>query len=1493
MRRRFDKLVASFLAVVLCVAFVPLIAIAQNPSEDLTDAGLVTTTESSTDSAVATPAETPENTTGEESSEITEPPAVETPTDETTVEEETTEESGINALLDEPEEEPVVEPQDEFTIASIGSTEYATLQEAIDAANDGDTITMWLDSAQNLTISNKKNLTLDLNGHTITKTHNFSDTGTASVITINSSNVVFKGNGAITGSRSTLSTVSTSTINGVETTRVDNNYVVNTNKKYRVVTANNSDIVFDGPNVTSPVYTSYGLVESLDPNYGNVLYVRDGSLTIKGGKFEGGTTGTGTSGTTRGTLYGATVAVYQGGFNMTGGMITGPGIYRSNGQGGSLYVAGKTDESSVVKITGGVIDNTKKGKKASYGGNIALSNCNAEIGGDVQIKNGYASNGGNVYMSNGSLKVTGGTIAAGTATQKGGGIYVAGKYQKYVSTEIAGGVISGNSVTSIASGNGGGGVYVNYASFDMTGGSIEGNTTKSPNGAGAYLNIVEKANFAGGVISGNTASAIESNGGGIYAKASSYPLDLVIGNTITGNSAGYGAGVSVDNSKAVTFDLSNDARVYNNTATNASNEITGTSRNKTDELLFKNAKNVSFKLNGEAANNYADYSFEMDVTKFTYKIVENGAQVSYYCDEEENITKEMCIDAIVLDPNHNENHPQHYVWNEEEGKAYPATIETDAKAAIDKARETGKTLIVCSQAAFADGEISGVTIERCEANKTGNLFVLSGNVTIKDATIDGKDIAADSAMLYAKSGSSITIESGATIKNANRAETSGSYSGGGALEMAYGQFASNLVINSGAVFENNKIAVGYKGNGGAIWAWHTNITINGGEFKSNYAKLYGGVLFTEWESELSITGGSFDSNSAGSKGGALALFAVYIESGEKGFHGTVSTITGGSFTNNKAYESQYYAGGAIYNGRGCSMNLRSALITGNYKDYGAKGFDAAISNCSTGSLAVYKSQGALITDNGSGNADIALNGSTGNTVATVSDYALGGGDCNWVEPNGRSYQNTNKTFSITSHPSEKTISEARYNVLFQGNSATAQGTAIMNNGSLVIGADTKNLEVKKHWEGVEETDLPDSVEVQLARYLKDGDGNNIKDENGDPAYETLDKDFRDDAIKELNASNGWTAYWTDLSDEFDWFAIEKKVPGYDSTLSAPTITTNNGKAVSKLEPPTNLTDQGAIEAWMNANLKDESGEYIGGITFISYTLTNTWNNELTNISAEKFWDDNNNQYNIRPESIELKLAIDANSNGVVDDEELEATSTKTAKITPNNEGIWRWEFKDLQKYTKKGEEIKYLVKETLVAGYVSELSQVFVAKTDDSGNVVKDEDGNTVYTDATTWLDEDAKEWSGFNITNSLDFADVAFTKTYEGNIYKDANGNGNSTAVFRITGNFNGKDFYNNIVSANFSEAGAQVVEVKGLLVGATYTIEELKFDGSGYTASGDPQTFILTKDGPQVGDADITIEFTNTGDDDETPNTGIINRYSFSAGGTDVEQIRNSQAA
>ena len=113
---------------------------------------------------------------------------------------------------------------------------------------------------------------------------------------------------------------------------------------------------------------------------------------------------------------GGAMLMNAGTFNMYGGTINGT----KAAMGGSLYVSG----SAVANIYGGTIQG---GTATARGGNIYMASTTATLkiaGGTIQ--NGTCQNngigGGNIYVNNGTFTLTGGTIQGGKAP-KGGNIY--------------------------------------------------------------------------------------------------------------------------------------------------------------------------------------------------------------------------------------------------------------------------------------------------------------------------------------------------------------------------------------------------------------------------------------------------------------------------------------------------------------------------------------------------------------------------------------------------------------------------------------------------------------------------------------------------------------------------------------------------------------------------------------------------------------------------------------------------------------------------------------------------------------------------------------------------------------------------------------------------------------------------------------------------------------------------------------------------------------
>ena len=89
------------------------------------------------------------------------------------------------------------------------------------------------------------------------------------------------------------------------------------------------------------------------------------------------------------------------------------------------------------------------------------------------------------------------------------------------------------------------------------------------------------------------------------------------------------------------------------------------------------------------------------------------------------------------------------------------------------------------------------------------------------------------------------------------------------------------------------------------------------------------------------------------------------------------------------------------------------------------------------------------------------------------------------------------------------------------------------------------------------------------------------------------------------------------------------------------------------------------------------------------TIENKKNPKI-NIFGEKTWDDANNQDKKRPEKITVILL--ANGEPI-----------QNPDVKPDENGKWKYSFKNLPKYDNKGKEIQYTVKEEPVEGYKSKI----------------------------------------------------------------------------------------------------------------------------------------------------------------------------------------------
>lgn len=206
----------------------------------------------------------------------------------------------------------------------------------------------------------------------------------------------------------------------------------------------------------------------------------------------------------------------------------------AQGSGGGIYFGAG---STLIIESGMVSENTA----GSNGGGIYASDNSVVqlVGGE--ISDNKAKKGGGVYqLKNGSLTIKDNAVVRkNTATAYGGGIYTASP------VFMEGGTVENNDCPSTEQNGGGGGFYIaeidrGQPGLTLTGGKITGNTT-SRYGGGIWSNW-RTTNIQGGEISGNTAG---TRGGGYY---SNQGKTMISGGVFSGNKAsGHGGGVCVWN----------------------------------------------------------------------------------------------------------------------------------------------------------------------------------------------------------------------------------------------------------------------------------------------------------------------------------------------------------------------------------------------------------------------------------------------------------------------------------------------------------------------------------------------------------------------------------------------------------------------------------------------------------------------------------------------------------------------------------------------------------------------------------------------------------------------------------------------------------------------------------------------------------------------------------------------------------------------------------
>lgn len=273
-------------------------------------------------------------------------------------------------------------------VAKISETEYATLKAAVDAATDGQTVTLMASTTETDTYNiTGKHITIDFATYTVTASHN---NGSANVF-----NIAADAGLTLTG-----------TTGGF------------TDDKVKGIFYNQGTLTVNG-----------GVYSTTVDDYG-VIFNEGGTCTVNGGTLTGAysaiyTKGTNTVNVTNGTINGAYIGIQANAattLNVTGGTITATNEAKKYP---GLYLIG---EGTTVTVSGGTIsgwDGISVREKASL---------TVNAGATVTAKNAAIIGNGNDGQGNTTITINGGTM-----TSEDTGIY----HPQVGTLTINGGMITG------------------------------------------------------------------------------------------------------------------------------------------------------------------------------------------------------------------------------------------------------------------------------------------------------------------------------------------------------------------------------------------------------------------------------------------------------------------------------------------------------------------------------------------------------------------------------------------------------------------------------------------------------------------------------------------------------------------------------------------------------------------------------------------------------------------------------------------------------------------------------------------------------------------------------------------------------------------------------------------------------------------------------------------------------------------------------------------
>ena len=778
-------------------------------------------------------------------------------------------------------------------VAVIGDTEYATLQAAVDAAQDGDTIVLLKDVQESVSSSEDKRYTLNLNGHIVTGDNN-------RVFTIAAGNLVIQ-NGTITGGQTT------ETGGGLQISNANvtlENCIVSENS----AKAGGGIYVGAGASVTGTNLNILGNIVTNDGAgiYGNTATINLSDSTVSGNE---GRNGGGIG------LAGKSVVTFEN-------IIISGNI--AKGQGAALYITGTSEMTfRACELTNNIAKEALSTSAIYFSGtgNIAFDGCKisennssaSNVSGNASTIYAYQKNliFQNCLIYNNIADMVGGLYLGSAASAKLEGTVVKNNHSL---------VTSGMYATQFTAG--GIGIATGAKNLEMVNSAVYNNTVASPTVNANdfsifYTNTSEipaasamvdgAADFTGYVWEDDYVTRIEDALTKEIRESQSKPTNNYYHYTVVAptNQPIYWDGLNGD-------DASNglSAATPVKTMTKVQELVENSPVGETRNRIYVIGK---VTVNDEEIWNLPD------ITLYRYLGYE-GLLVDVASGGS------LTLQNITLD-----------------GSLEQGLYNNDSLIKV----EAGGILVVGQDAVLQNNDASHGTTQTAAAENWGGAIKNYGNLVVK-GTIQNCS-AFYGGGIYSGAGS-VVLEEGALIQN-NSARLNSNVlptndynvkASGGGIMLTGG----TLTMQGGTIASNSS-----SGNGGGIALgaydmkedWSSEFTMNGGTIEGNTAESTGGGLYVQCNNSTEIFAGTIRGNTCkGSYEGQFGGGGIYVNGGCSGYtdgkvqlynvvitDNDASFLGGGGIAGCPTSDISIYVdnGGAVYGNRTTSADAKDIYIT--------------------------------------------------------------------------------------------------------------------------------------------------------------------------------------------------------------------------------------------------------------------------------------------------------------------------------------------------------------------------------------------------------------------------------------------------------------------------------------------------------------------------------------------------------------------------------------